>query len=61
MHLFPKGKPNKAITRPWWDESMAEIFPEKTRDELDKLFEETRQIRDIPITEQWQVILTLDH
>jgi len=40
---------------------MAEIFPEKTRDELDKLFEETRQIRDIPITEQWQVILTLDH
>jgi len=60
VHLFPEGEPNKAITRQWWDESMPRIFPEKTREELDKLFEETRQIREIPITEQWQVILTLD-
>ena len=60
IHLFPKGEPNKALTREWWEQAVPRIFPDKSREELEKLFEETRQVRDIPITEEWQIILTLD-
>jgi hypothetical protein len=60
VHLFPKGQPKKSLTREWWEQSVPKIFPDKSREELDKLFEETRQVRDIPITEEWQIILALD-
>ena len=60
VHLFPKGEPKKSLTRQWWEQSIPKIFPDKSQEELDKLFEETRQVRDIPITEEWQIILTLD-
>ncbi len=60
VHLFPSGEPGKALTRQWWEQTVPRIFPDKSPEELDKLFQETRQVRDIPITEEWQVLLTLD-
>jgi hypothetical protein len=60
IHLFPKGEPKKGLTREWWNQTVPKIFPDKSPAELEKLFEETRQVRDIPITEEWEILLTVD-
>lgn len=60
IHLYPKGEPKKGLTTEWWNQTIPKIFPDKSPAELEKLLEETRQVRDIPITEEWEILLTLD-
>ncbi|MHB8953644.1 MAG: hypothetical protein ACYC4U_11795 [Pirellulaceae bacterium] len=60
VHLFPKGEPRKSVTSQWWEQTLPKIFPDKSQEEHDKLMEETRHVRDIPITEEWEIVLTLD-
>ncbi|NLS98056.1 MAG: hypothetical protein GXX96_38470 [Planctomycetaceae bacterium] len=59
VHLFPKGEALKSITSEWWEASLPKVFPDKTSEEIGKMFAETGEVRDIPITEKWTIVMML--
>lgn len=60
VHLFPKGEPKKAVTAEWWSDALPKIFPDKSAEDVRALVQETGQVRDMPITEEWEILQTLD-
>jgi len=57
VHLFPKGEPEKKLDREWWEKALPETFPDKSQEEIGKLFRETGEVRDIPIVENWTIVM----
>jgi hypothetical protein len=56
VHLFPQGEPGKTVPEDWWDKAALKVFPEKSREEIEQLFEPTADVRTIPIQEEWEIL-----
>ena len=59
VHFFPNGDFNKPFPEAWWENAGPKLFPDKTSEELERLIEETAEIRDIPLTEEWTIVAAI--
>lgn len=58
VHSHPDIEPEKEMNETWFNENFPTIFPDRGESEIKSMFEETFTVRDIPIDEEWTVVMS---